>query len=439
MCKIKFNVILNRNGKAKIVALLLVFVIGTSVSGYFYFFIDSETREIPRIDLSELDPAISKTIEKTIQNIEADPANGENWGELGLKYYAHNYGTKAIEAFAIAAEISKDDPRWPYLHGMVLCEADVEAGLPFIEKSLSLAPTDIEIRTRYAEFLFDLRRLDQAEKEFKTAIREKSHPRLQLGLARIYFRKNDLEKALKYAKLAHESAPDHRDPLELLVRIYQKQKETENATKTLGKLEKAFVSGWPDSIVGKVDDLRMDSTRIGDKVGNMISQGRTSEALVLLKKQIKAEPDNPFWLLMYLQQQVEKGNHKTAISAAKEFDAAKFKSAEIDFLIGRANFELGEFESSTKILQSVVDRKPDFANAHLYLGKSLRESNPKKSLEHLEVVLKLDPESLEANLELAEAFLSKGEKERALEYLKRAKLIEPKSKRLSMLEEMASK
>lgn len=414
--------LLQRNGKTSTILIVLIALGAIGAGVYFLMFNQPkpEARVIPRIELESIDSEIADAISGAIEKIESNPEDAEAWGNLGEIYYAHNYGTKSVEALKVAQDLAPTVAKWPYLRGMIFAEADVSAGMPLVEKALELAPDDVEIRARHAEFLFDLRDMEAAEKEFRDILKVRKHPRLHVGLARVYFRQGELEKSRKQAEEAKTMADSHRAPYEMLVRIYQKMGETQKAKENLQilkRIPKDF-NTWPDSNMDAIRKKRKDTSAIDEKISELVIQGRTGEALLLIKQQLKADPKNPFWMLLYLRQQVARKNYKAATKAAIDYKAADYGSVEIDVMRAIIAMRTEKMDEVISICEDILTRKADCMTAEVLLGRALRVSGkPQESIAHLEKALNMAPGSYEAHMEMSQSLMLVNRKEEAMKFL----------------------
>ena len=143
-------------------------------------------------------------------------------------------------------------------------------------------------------------------------------------------------------------------------------------------------------------------------------------ALVLFRQAISLEPDAPD-LYYYLGETYRaQGDYRSARDAYQE--AINRDATFAPAYLGRARANLGLNSNAVIIddLNEAINLDPHFAEAYIARGASLVNSNPSAAKTDLETALEITPESSEAYLYLADAQLSLGENEAALESATRA-------------------
>src|SRR5439155_12563614 len=80
--------------------------------------------EPPAIELSGIDPAVSRAIEKARAAVNESPRSAQTWGQLGKTLLAHGIHHPAGTCLAQAERLEPAEPRWPYLQGIALVSAD---------------------------------------------------------------------------------------------------------------------------------------------------------------------------------------------------------------------------------------------------------------------------------------------------------------------------
>ncbi len=95
-------------------------------------------------------------------------------------------------------------------------------------------------------------------------------------------------------------------------------------------------------------------------------------------------------------------------------------------MLGAYLLDVGELEKAVSLLEALVEREPDYAEGHNYLGTAYgrlgRHADARRELER---VLELDPSSAPAYNNLGSLALSQGRIDEAISYLERALAIDP--------------
>jgi tetratricopeptide (TPR) repeat protein len=73
-------------------------------------------------------------------------------------------------------------------------------------------------------------------------------------------------------------------------------------------------------------------------------------------------------LLLKFDAYMHQGNRDAARKVLSTLPEGPFEGARLDFLVGRAHFEVGEFEPAKGHLERAAEREPDAPDTHYYMG-----------------------------------------------------------------------
>jgi tetratricopeptide (TPR) repeat protein len=101
-------------------------------------------------------------------------------------------------------------------------------------------------------------------------------------------------------------------------------------------------------------------------------------------------------LLVKFDAYMSKGDREAAVKVAVALPEGPFESARLDFLVGRARFEVGEFDRAEPLIRSAVAREPENPDGHYYMGmvwesKNERVEATREFLKARELDLRLGP------------------------------------------------
>ncbi len=384
---------------------------------------------LPDVPLDGVDPSIAEAVTRELDAVAAEPENGDAWGRLGMVLYAHELVLEAVDSFTEATLLDPGDFRWPYLRGMVLGEVDLAEGLPYIRQALNLEPGNVFLRLRLAEFLLDLRELEESEQIFRQVLQlARDHPRAQLGLARLSAMRGDDQAAIKLASQAVIGAPGIRPVHELLAQLYHRNGNAKAATAQLQIAQKIPSERlvWPDPILAEVILLCADTTWQNEQAHQFLMQGRPDEYIKALQDMIRKYPERPTLYLQLTRTLLKMGNIAAARSVMQDAVRRNPDAVEVRYLWGVVHSNQQEYEKAAEIFRDVVTRKADYPEAHFSLAKCQQElGDTAGAIESLRQVLQYEPFFVDAHLELAELLLEKGQREEAIEHLKTALEISP--------------
>jgi len=153
------------------------------------FFGTPERARLPTIDMAGVDPAIANLIQRTLREVNSGRPSGAAWGKLGSVLMHYEFMDEARSGFEQAEMLSPQEPRWPYLHALLLMNSAPDAALVKLRRAVELAPDQPDMpRLRLGQFLLERGREKEAELHFRALVqRRPDHAPAQLGLARLTF------------------------------------------------------------------------------------------------------------------------------------------------------------------------------------------------------------------------------------------------------------
>src|SRR5580692_436570 len=73
------------------------------------------TPSLPDIPLTGADKPVVDAIEEAKKEVRHQPRSGATWGKLAKVLAVNGYRVPAIQCFAQAARLDRNNPCWPYL------------------------------------------------------------------------------------------------------------------------------------------------------------------------------------------------------------------------------------------------------------------------------------------------------------------------------------
>lgn len=252
-------------------------------------------------------------------------------------------------------------------------DADAESAY---RRALELegSPARPETLRRFAFFLFARQRIDEAEALLQDAIdAQPGDSTLLLTLADLYDRVGDAARAEALLVRSAEARPDDPTQLLMLATYRQRRGDREGA---LEAVEKALVAAPGDSTVRvRQAELLLD-LGLAESDEARIARGRA-----ILEALLAADPGDP----------------------------------EALFVRARLDVTVGEDADAIAQLRRVLDRRPDWAQAHLLLATPLARTGDRNGARSALVrALELNPGLVEAQSSLARLHAELGENEQAV-------------------------
>ncbi|MGH7201507.1 MAG: tetratricopeptide repeat protein [Planctomycetaceae bacterium] len=401
------------------------------LTSFVIFGTGHDEADLPEMDLTQAHPRVAAAIRAAVEDVNADPASGARWGELGMLLMAHHLRAQALHCFREAQGREPGDMRWVYYAGVLLEEIDFEAAVAEYERAIRLRPDYLPLRHRLGRLLVRLDRPDAAEAQFQEITRPGPQDSLGwLALGRLSLLRGDLAAAHdRLTKAASQPGPHRRTALVELARLHQRQGNEDDALRAqhaaarlpdlsaivphdplLRDVESREVllrqaANTADLLAARGDfpaaerayrqlaQERPDLARpLLNLAGLLEMQGRTAEALAAYRDLVRRHPDDPtghFGLALALEQS---GARSEAIGHYRRCVALKPDHAPAHFNLGLLLEEQGDDRAAREAFARAVDADPHHAPAHLALGVQLQRSGQlEEALVHLRSAVRLAP------------------------------------------------
>lgn len=374
--------------------------------------VNGDAAKVPAPRMDRFSREAAQSLMLAYNSAVLTPDDGSAWGKLGMTYYANESIPEAMTCFAEAEKLQPDEPRWPYLYGMVLAESDRAAGLPAVKRAADLDPDNVDVRTRLAEFHFALNQLQESRTVFMQ-LRDKDprNARVLLGLARIEFTEKNWDACRQLAEEAMKNAPPRPDIHELLSRAHSRlgnAKEAETHANALSGLQNSSVD-WPDKFLNEVMALRSDPAVLMEQSEVLAAAGRLEEELRVLNRLVQVDPDNPEAFTLFARALLRAGDLPTAARVVAEGAKRHSNNAELGLMQAVTALQLGNADEAIERLQEVLKRKPDYAEAHFILGNAfVKAEKIDDAIEAFRDVLRYEPLFAPAHLGLADLLTKQG-------------------------------
>lgn len=134
-----------------------------------------------------------------------------------------------------------------------------------------------------------------------------------------------------------------------------------------------------------------------------LQQQRPLEALEIISEAVARQPDDVDSLILYGRIQHSLGEVDEAVAAFEQ--VLEIDSSQLNFylILGEIYWEQNALEDAQRIYQQLISLFPHSAAGHFHLGRLQRlVGNPEQARHHLRQSIRLQPDQVEARLELLE-------------------------------------
>lgn len=324
-------------------------------------------------------------------------------------------------AKAILANLkdSGSDPSTTALAGIAaLASGDLETGETLIRKSLEQNPGNHALRLRFARYLTEVRKFDEAIENAQTVIEASpDNDNARIVQIQALARSGGPEKAISAADRWIEDRPSSQAPLLMRGQLALEADNLKEAETYFDKAQKAF----PNTSAPLVALGNMELTRENE-----------DQARDYFKSALELEPDNRQALIGF-SQVTSRDETLALMNTLSDIhpDAMGPKLLLLDAALTEGNDKRAE-----ELTAQLLDREePDLPSAsepaamNIYSGVAaqIRAENPKRAASILERARVLFPENERIALQAADLAYQSGEKNAARDIIREMKRLHPES------------
>jgi len=394
----------------------------------------------PAIPTAGLEPAVARLIEQSLADTRASPRSATAWGKLGSVLMHGEFIEPSGEAFEEAERLDPAEPRWPYLHGLLLLPIDPNAALARLERALMTAPQVQGARWRLAQAQAEHGRGEEAGRHFESVLRaEPDHAPALLGLARWRQSQGRLAEATNLAARCLANPHTARGAHLLMATVLRAAGDAPAAAMFARRFEDLPADApspdlwWDEALVYRVDR----KSRL-EAASGLVDQRRFHEALALLASAAKDYPDDdeiPYLEGWALNQQQQFGPAEAALRRHLQRSASSPKGhAQLAVaLLGQRRYE-----EAIAVLEIGVRLKPTWREFHSNLGFAcVHLARFDDAIGHYRNALAQDPNHGPSGTALGELLARRGDLAEARSVLRQTLALNPSDSRArSLLESL---
>ncbi|MBU2938094.1 tetratricopeptide repeat protein [Lacinutrix sp. C3R15] len=259
-----------------------------------------------------------------------------------------------------------------------------------------------------------LKNFGAAEDALQQAIKKQPDNEWYLDeLYDVYAKQNNLEKAIKTVKQLVKYHPDYKEDLATL---YVKTKKYDDALEVLDEMDA---------------ELGVSETR--DRVRNMIynATGNKKEQIENLEERVEENPELEINYLSLIFRYSENNEKEKAFETAKKLLQSHPNSQMVHLALYKFYLDDNEAEKAVASMEIVLNSsqiKPEAKMMVLADFVKFVGQNPEYESQLVAITSRIaDDEKGKSNIEVAQYFLTKGEKDKALAYYEKALEKEPEN------------
>jgi len=391
----------------------------------------------PSVPTIGLDPAVATLINRTLDQVRLAPRSDAAWGKLGSVLLHYEFIEQGHEAFTQAAKFSPDQPRWPYLHALLLLNHDAAAAVLKLERAVALCDSTPDMpRLRLAQFLAEHGRDEEAEQHFNTLLRSQpGHAPALLGLARLLHIRGRLAESTNALHRCLDDRHTAKGAHALLAAIHRALGQTSEAEAAARRSSALPVDApWPDPYWEEALVWRVGRKAMIENASVLMDQGRLEDALPVLSEVTREYPtDDEAWYLMgWTLNQLQRG--EPAERALREHLRRSPQSPKGHAQLAVSLLAQKRFADAVQILESGLKLKPTWRELHSNLGYAcVQLGREEEAIRHFRNALANDPNYPASYTALAELLARRGGQAEARLLLRQVLILDPSNGRAPLL------
>ncbi len=397
----------------------------------------------------------------------------------------------ADQAAEKALQIQPNDPGTWFAKGSIKhASMELDDALKFYDKAIELNPEHVDTRLARAGLLMDLKQDEKAMQDLEYLRRtDPLEPKAAYLHAVLLERNSQKEAATKelevaadiitgikpeyltahgptlmlsslvnyslqrfdlaaeYLRLYVKQYPEQSGPYKLLASILLQKNEPEQAIDLLRPLQirnpqdqrLAFLLGsafmqagkhdMANTMFGKAASLGNDSGNLQTEIGmNRLAMGQEQAAVQDFEAAFKRNPDAIQAGIPLVALYMSRGEPEKALKTAQALHEKASKNFTLLNLLGIAQFNTGQYKQARQSFEEAIELDPNFLDAKINLSKlDVSEKNFDQARQRLQALQQNQPGNIDILIELARVEQSAGRFEAANDWLTKAKIIDQKS------------
>lgn len=429
--------------------IVLIVVTGLTGSGIWYALRTSSPPPPLPPDIS--DPDVKRVVEAARAKVLADPKSADAWGHYGLVLLANLFDQESRICLEEAARLDPGNGYWPYALALIALKREPEKAPGLLRQAAMAARATDEIRAvanlTLAETLLERGDVDTAAELFeREAANDPDHPRVRFGLGMVAIARGDDTTATRHLSAVSKVAQCARQASAQLARLARARGDEAAAAEFERRANDTTPDPpWPDPILDNILDLQAGKRGLQRRIARLEEQGRFADAAQLYLEQLN-EARTPEALTGAAVNLARLQDYERAVSLLREAVELGPNDSQAHYTLGltlfsRAEIELAASPGSTparewlreaaRHCRRATELKPDFANAYLFWGLSLKLlGDLPAAAEPFRRGLVVEPNHFDLNLGLGQVLLASGNRAEAIRYLEAARRARPDDPRL---------
>jgi len=312
----------------------------------------------------------------------------------------------AALAYRRAIRLEPREFAWQYYLALTLQQmSKLEEAVDTVSAALRIRPGYVPAVMKRGELLFKLGRFEESSATLESLLAQDPNSAVTLyALARVKYAQEDLSSAEDFYRRACEAYPRFGAAYYGLAVTGKRLGHDAESAKNF-QLAEGYDGDSPDAgdpLLNQMSELATGLLNHLNRAKQMVQQGEFQEASRLYREVLKRDPDDLDGLLNLLYLAPIAGQ-----SSGEELETFYARARRIApgnaqlYLYYGTALTADKQDAAITALNQAIELRPDYAEAHLFLGGILeRDNRPAQAIEHYRLALASQPSYRPAQLQL---------------------------------------
>jgi tetratricopeptide (TPR) repeat protein len=384
---------------------------------------------LPESRLKRFSPAIRSQIQKAYEEAQANPADVEAAGRLGMILQLYEEFEVAAECYQRARSLEPKSFRWAYYLGVVRAAWGQDAAAVAIwREAVLLNPSYLPVRLKLAELLLSAHKLEESRQVYELLVKEvPSCARAHYGLGRVKWDMGEFASAIENYRRACELFPQFGAAYYALGLAYQKLGQPEKSLEclTLYQRNKGGEPPVQDPLLEAIQSLKVGAQHHFQEGWRLEGAGHVEQAVAEYEQALELDPNltqahvNLIPLYGMLGQFDKAERHYRACIEVNP------SLAESHYNFGVMLTVQGRYGEASEAFRKALAINPFYADAHNNLGNVLEhEGKINEAFNHYLVALENKPNHRLAHFNLARLLQQRGRHQDAINHFLKTLAVE---------------
>ncbi len=366
---------------------------------------------VPESSVEGLDPEVRDAILAARSKAVAQPENGQASGRFGMVLEASTIYPSAALAYQRAIQLEPKEFAWQYYLALTLQQLSrLDEALDTVSAALRIRPDYAPAVLKRGELLMKLGRFPESRATLESLLAQDPKSAVTLyAMAQFKYALEDFSSAEDFYRRACEAYPTFGAAhYGLAVTGRRLGHDAESAKNfELAERYKGDIPDPGDPLLTQMLGLATGPLNRALQAHQMVVRGKFQEAARLYREVVKHDPDNLDGLygLLFLARHLDPGAGEPSGNDLETLYARARRIApenpQLYLYYGTALIRLTKYDGAVSALNTAIELKPDYAEAHLLLGGIWELTNRSaQAIEEYRLALAAQPSYRPAQLQL---------------------------------------